>query len=432
LFKLNSYFFCLFEFMKYFAWVLFICKTMIVFGQPEFDNTIYDKKVQTVQLMVNGTDDRYPIISLNAQQLKLSFDVIGTNNEYFQYTLIHCDQAWKPTNMQQSLYIKGATFDNITDFKFSTNTYVKYVHYNLLLPNENLKPTIAGNYILKVYRNFDETDLLLTRRFMILNNQTKIEGTVRPATLAEFRYTKQELNFTIDYNAALIPNPLQDVKVVILQNNRWDNALRGIQPQFTSNGKLDYNYFDKTLFNGGNEFRLFDIRNLRQFSLNVRTKILDSFYRCVLNMDESRGSKQYFQYLDYNGKRIIANKEGYNSDLDGDYASMQFQLSATDAMPAGSDVYVIGEFTDWKLKPEYKMTFNENRARFDLEVPLKQGRYEYAYALYDNETKQPDESIFEGNHSNTENEYMILVYNKNLQFNYDELIGSVIFNSAKQ
>ena len=69
--------------MKYFAWILFIFKTLIVFGQAEFDNTIYDKKVQTVQLMVNGTDDRYPIISLNVQQLKLSFDVIGTNNEYF-------------------------------------------------------------------------------------------------------------------------------------------------------------------------------------------------------------------------------------------------------------------------------------------------------------------------------------------------------------
>jgi hypothetical protein len=118
--------------------------------------------------------------------------------------------------------------------------------------------------------------------------------------------------------------------------------------------------------------------------------------------------------------------------LDGDYASIQFQLSATDALPTGSEVYVIGEFTDWKLKPEYKMNFNENRARFDLDVMLKQGRYEYVYAIYDNETMQPDESIFEGNHANTENEYMILVYNKNLQFNYDELIGSVIFNSAKQ
>jgi Domain of unknown function (DUF5103) len=417
--------------MKYFVIILLVIKTLVVSGQPEFDNTIYDKKVQTVQLMVDGTDDRYPIISLGAQQLKLSFDVLGSNNEYFQYTIIHCDQAWKPTNMQQSMYIKGVTYDNINEFKYSTNSYVKYVHYNLLLPNENMKPSIAGNYIVKVYRNFDENDLVLTRRFMVLNGQTKITASARPASLAEFRYTKQELNFTIDYNATAIPNPLQDLKVVILQNNRWDNAMRDVQPLFASNGKLDYNYFDKTLFNGGNEFRFFDIRNLRQYSVNIRSKILDSLYKCLLNTDESRGSSQYFQYIDYNGKRIVANKEGQNSDLDGDYASIKFQLSATEPLPADADVFVIGEFTDWKLKPEYKMTFNENRARYDLEILLKQGRYEYAYAIMDTETKKPDESIFEGNHSNTENEYMILVYNRNLQYNYDELVGTVIFNSMK-
>lgn len=418
--------------MKQIVLIILIFRCISVFGQTPLDNVVYDKKVQTVQLLIDGTDDRYPIISLNGgQQLKLSFDIIGNNNEYFQYTIIHCDQAWQPTNMQQSLYLKGMSFDNINDFKFSTNTYVKYVHYNLLLPNDNMKPTIAGNYIVKVYRNFDETDLVLTRRFMVLNNQTKIAATAKPASLAEYRFTKQELNFNIDYNAALIPNPLQDIKVVILQNNRWDNALRDINPQFASNGKLDYNYFDKTLFSGGNEFRFFDIRNLRQFSQNVRTKYFDSVYHCLLNTDEPRGSKQYFQYIDYNGKRIVFNKEGNNTDIDGDYALIQFQLSALANIPNNTEVYVIGEFTDWKQKPEYKMTYNPNRERYDLEIPLKQGRYEYMYSLLNNESQKPDETTFEGSHSNTENEYLILVYNHNLQFNYDELIGSTIFSSGR-
>jgi Domain of unknown function (DUF5103) len=418
--------------MKQIVLIILFFKCISIFGQTPLDNVIYDKKVQTVQLMIDGTDDRYPIISLNGGQLlKLSFDIIGNNNEYFQYTLIHCDQAWQPTNMQQSLYLKGMSFDNINDFKFSTNTYVKYVHYNLLLPNDNMKLAIAGNYIIKVYRNFDESNLVLTRRFMVLNNQTKITATARPASLAEYRFTKQELNFTIDYNATLIPNPLQDIKVVILQNNRWDNALRDVAPQFASNGKLDYNYFDKTLFSGGNEFRFFDIRNLRQFSQNVRTKYFDSVYHCLLNTDEPRGSKQYFQYIDYNGKRIVFNKEGNNTDIDGDYALIQFQLSALANIPANTDVYVIGEFTDWKQKPEYKMTYNVNRERYDLEIPLKQGRYEYMYSLLNNESQKPDESTFEGSHSNTENEYLILVYNHNLQFNYDELIGSTIFSSGR-
>lgn len=431
--RLIEFFFRLFELMKYSILTILFFKSILLFAQGGIDNVIYDKKVQTVQLTINGTDERYPIITLNSsQQLKLSFDIIGNNNEYFQYTVIHCDQNWQPTNMQQNLYLKGLSFDNINDFKFSTNTYVKYVHYNVLVPNENMKPSIAGNYILKVYRNFDETDLVITRRFMILNNQTKISAVARPASLAEYRFTKQELNFTIDYNATLIPNPLQDIKVVILQNNRWDNAMRDIAPQFASNGKLDYNYFDKTLFNGGNEFRFFDIRNLRQFSQNVRTKYFDSVYRCLLNMDEPRGTKQYFQYNDFNGKRVVFNREGNNTDMDGDYALIQFQLSAIANIPSSSDVYIIGEFSDWKLKPEYKMSFNASRARYDLEVPFKQGRYEYLYSIFDKELQKPDESLLEGNHANTENEYMILVYNRNLQFNYDELIGSTVFNSNKQ
>jgi hypothetical protein len=412
--------------------VIFLCTyAQWSFAQKPLDNQIFDSDVQTVQLLKNGTEAGYPIISLNGDQLKLSFDVLGNKNEFFQYTIIHCDYHWIPTNMQQSLYINGMMFDNINDFKFSTNTYVKYVHYDLTFPNENIKPTIAGNYIIKVYRNFDENDVLLTRRFMIIKAQTQITGTAKIATLSEFRYTKQEINFSVKYDARSIPNPLQDVNVAILQNNRWDNAIKNLKPLFSSNGVLDYNYFDQILFNGGNEFRFFDTRNLRQYSINIRTKYFDSIYKCLINFDEPRSSKQYFQTLDYNGKRVINNLEGNNPDIDGDYALMQFQLSALSSFLSTAEVYVIGEFTDWKLNPAYKMFFNKNRNRFELETLMKQGRYEYAYAIANKETNQPDETEFEGNHSNTENEYLILVYNRNLQFNYDELVGSQIINSAR-
>jgi hypothetical protein len=86
-------------------------------------------------------------------------------------------------------------------------------------------------------------------------------------------------------------------------------------------------------------------------------------------------------------------------------------------------VYVLGEFTDWKLLPKYKMYYNKNRGRYDLEVQLKQGRYEYIYAVKNETTGQPDEVSLEGSSSNTENEYLILVYHKNIQFKYDELVG---------
>lgn len=408
--------------------------TFISYAQDDlvYDNYIYDSKVQSVILSKAGVDDRYPIMTLNSsEQLQLGFDILGNKNEFFQYSLTHCDAAWNPTPLSQNEYITGLTFDNINDYRFSNNTYVKYVHYSLLLPNDNMKPRIAGNYLLKVFRNFDETDLVLTRRMMVINPNVTIDGKVQPATLAQYRFTKQEVQFTINYKGYNIPNPMGDVKVVIMQNGRWDNALRDLKPMFIRDQVLEYSSYDAALFNGGNEFRFFDFRSLRTLSPNVRSKTFDSLYHVILNYDESRGSKQYFQYLDNNGRRILGNKDGTNPDLDGDYAWVNFYLMSMNPVQEG-DVYVFGEFTDWKLLPQYKMYYNKNRGRYDLEAELKQGRYEYIYAVKDETTGQPNEITLEGSSSNTENEYLILVYHKNIQFKYDELIGARKFSTVSQ
>jgi hypothetical protein len=387
------------------------------------DNYIYDPAVKTVVFSKAGVDDRYPIMQLNSSEmLELGFDMLGTKNEFFQYSLTHCDANWNPTSLGQNEYINGLTIDNISDFSFSTNTYVKYVHYRLFLPNEHMKPMISGNYLLKVFRNFDETELVITRRMLVIKPSVIVAGKVQPATLAQNRFTKQEIQFSINYKGYNIPNPYGDVKVVIMQNGRWDNAQTGIKPQFIRDNVLEYNSFDATVFPGGNEFRFFDFRSLRTLSPNVRTKTYDSLYHVILNPDESRGSKQYFEYIDNNGRRLLGNKEGTDFNRDGDYAWVNFHLYSLGAMPVG-DVYVFGEFTDWKLLPEYKMSYNKNRNRYDLETLLKQGRYEYIYAVKNEDNGQPDEVSFEGSSANAENEYCILVYHKNLQYKYDELVG---------
>lgn len=414
---------------KQIACVLGIVLNCLNLNAQMFNNQIFDERVKTVQFVKQGTDDRYPIVSLNGNDgaLELSFDILGSQNEYFQYTIVHCDANWNRTGLNQNEYLRGLTFDNVNDFRFSTNTFIRYVHYKVALPNENMRPLIAGNYIVKIYRNFDEEDLLLTRRMMVVNSGVTIDGTAKQASVAQYRYTKQELNFTVSYKGFNMPDPYRDVNVVILQNARWDNALTGLKPLFIRDNTLDYNYFDQTLFNGGNEFRFFDIRNLKQFSQNVRTKILDSIYHCYLNFEESRGSKQYFFYNDFNGKRIIANKEGQDGNIDGDYASMMFYLLSMNQLE--QDVYVYGEFTDWRLLPTYKMYYNKNRQRYELDVPLKQGRYEYKYAVAD-ATGAPNETEFEGNHAQTENEYLILIYHKHIQYKYDELVGYRVINTT--
>jgi hypothetical protein len=163
----------------------------------------------------------------------------------------------------------------------------------------------------------------------------------------------------------------------------------------------------------------------------VRTKTFDSLYHVILNPDESRGSKQYFQYLDNNGRRILGNREGSDFNRDGDYAWVNFYLYSLSPLQNG-DVYVFGEFSDWKLLPQYKLSYNKNRSRYDLEALLKQGRYEYIYAIKNEESGMPDEVSLEGSSANTENEYLILVYHKNIQFKYDELVGATKISTVTQ
>lgn len=413
--------------------MLLLCSGSVLWAQSGAvsDNMIFDPAVKTVLFSKANVDDRYPIITLqSSEQIRLSFDMTGTHNEFFQYTVVHCDANWQPTPMQQTEYIRGNTLDNITDWKFSNNTYVRYVHYNLLLPNENMSITIAGNYLLKVFRNFDENDLVLTRRFMILNPAVSIEANVVNSTLAQHRYTKQEVTFKANHQGYQILDPFNAVTTVVMQNGRWDNSLTTLKPKFIHDQVMEFNSFEEGLFSGGNEFRYFDFRSLRQLSPNVRTKTRDSIYHVFLNFDEERGSKQYFQYLDNNGRRIIDNKDGINSDVDGDYADVNFYLLSMEPLESG-DVYVFGEFTDWKLLPEYKMFFNKNRGRYELNVLLKQGRYEYLYAVKNPDGKA-DELQLEGCHANTENEYVILIYHRNLMYKYDELIGAQKVISRRQ
>ena len=112
--------------------------------------------------------------------------------------------------------------------------------------------------------------------------------------------------------------------------------------------------------------------------------------------------------------------------IDGDYAFITFYLLSLSQL--NEDVYVYGEFTDWRLLSEYKMYYNKSRLRYELEVQLKQGRYEYKYATKTTEGKIDDTSL-EGAHSQTENEYMVLVYHKNIQYKYDELVGSRVIKT---
>lgn len=402
---------------------LLVLSSLYSLGQRVYDNTCYDDKVATVILQKNiGIYDPLPVLNLGStESLKLSFDMLDPQNEFLNYSIIHCNRNWMPSDLQPMDYVNGNTMGEITDYKFSTNTYQTYTHYSLNFPTEEMTLTKSGNYILKVFRNFDEEDILLTRRFMVVDIQTKISSTIKSATVPEFRFSHQEVDFSVNYLGFDIPNPFLDVNVTILQNNSWNNSITNLKPQFVNNNELSFNYENENLFPGTNEFRFFDIRSLRFFSNNVIKKYIDSVQNVVLRPEESKAYLNYVRWIDYNGKRDIFNSDGMNLVEDGDYALVHFNFKSNNLEDLG-EIFVYGELTDWQLKDEFKMTYSPELNIYTCPVLLKQSYYNYHFILRGKDGKI-DYSFTEGNHQETENDYTILVYHKNVFYGYDEIIG---------
>lgn len=388
------------------------------------ENEILDNNIKTV--LLSRTGDVYnpsPIMKLNGEyNLRLSFDYMMPENKFFQYTFYHCDANWNPTDLEQNEYLDGNFVNEISDFKFSTNTLQKYVHYGLTFPNEEVQFTKSGNYILKVFTNFNQEELVLTRRFMIADVQTQISIDARGATNPKDRFYRHEIDFEVDYKDFIIPNPFTDVRAVILQNNSWKNAVTNLHPLFVNNNSLSFNYEDKNLFDAGAEFRFFDIRTLRFFSNNVRKKYIDSLTNVILIPDEIKAHLTYLRQLDYNGKRVVQNTDGRNVAEEGDYAMVHFFLKAGNEIK-DRDVYIYGELSDWRIQDEFKMDYVPEKGTYYKMVKLKQSYYNYQFVTYDEDEDKVEYDFTEGNHYQTENDYTVLIYHRNQMFDYDELIG---------
>ena len=392
-------------------------------GYIRYENFIYKSNIKTVEFEQENLRLSEPVIELGkGDRLILSFDDLEGDYKNYSYTLIHCDANWIPSNLLQNEYLSGFTDDRILNYRSSFNTLQPYTHYWQEIPGREVKPIISGNYIVKVFIEGEAEVPVITRRMLVIQAKAGIEATVQQATVVNNRYTKQEIDFSVFYQGIQIANPFEDVKVVLQQNGRWDNPITGLKPLFLKDNQLEYSYDDENTFNGGNEFRTFDLRTLR-----VQTQFVKEIvrgpdgYTVVLTMDRSRSYDRYVVENDINGKFLVKNQDGRSDVLEGEYVKVKFTLKHE--ILANGNFYVLGALTDWKMAPENKMVYNYDDETYEAFLYLKQGYYDYQYAFLVDGSTIPDETIVEGNHYETNNEYTILVYYRPLGGRYDQLIG---------
>lgn len=397
-----------------------------------YEDYVYNPAIKTVQLHDESFELSQPIINLGSdEKLKLSFDDLDADLKNYSFTFIHCNFNWEPSGLNTADYIDGFQDCAINEYRYSFNTLQKFTHYNAVFPNNSMRITKSGNYILKVFLDGDLEKIIITRRFMVYQNKITIESKISPASIMADRNFKQEIDFTINHAGYPIMNPYADLNIIISQNNRWDNIKTNLKPLFVKDAELVYDFDEDNVFTAGNEFRYFDIKSLRYQSERISNIKTDSLGTHIsLLTDEKRSFKRYLTYSDINGKFLIKVQEGVNSEVEADYCFVNFFLPYDDLLIDGN-LYVNGAFNSWKCNQLNLMHYNYKRLGYECTLFLKQGYYNYEYAFLKDGATSADNTLIEGMHFETENDYTIYVYHRQQGTFYDQLMGLKRINSIR-
>ena len=389
----------------------------------------YNEKVQTVLFHPTLDSLAKPVIHLNDMmgQLHLQFDVLVNDAPYMYYTFIHCNNDWtNQSDIHQIEYLEGFESDDIDNYTFSLNTMIDYVHYDLVFPTEDMMPKISGNYLLIVYEaELTPENIYFTRRFMIVDEQAVFNVNIPryPFDLS-LGSNKQQLEITASYPDMFNTLASQYSNMTIQQNGRWDNAVMGVKPTYVYPDYLSYENNVKTVFNSGNQYRRFNTSNLNNRPEQTRSvELTRDYYVVELYPNQRRNTHAYISEHDLFGEKIIyLERDDRAAATEADYVMVEFFLEWSPVM-THQDVYVMGAITDWNLDEKNKMTYDYERGGYALNLLLKQGYYDYIYAVKERGAEKADVTPIAGDFWETLNEYTIYLYLFDPTQNYDKLIG---------
>ncbi|MGK7396734.1 MAG: DUF5103 domain-containing protein [Candidatus Cyclobacteriaceae bacterium M3_2C_046] len=390
---------------------------------------VYEENIKSSKIYpfsLSQQNNLTPAVIPLAQNIPLvvEFDDLAEEADDYYARIIHCNAEWKKSILNDIEFVYEYNEFALTDYQYSFNTRIPYVHYRFEVP----RVKIPGNFVVVVYRGDNENDIILSQRFVVFMNEVAINMEAGVSSGIVERATNQQLKFTINYADYDITNPYDELKVVLRQNQRWDNAIYDLKPTLIREDQamLIYDHFTlENNFRGGNEFRFVDLRSVSFIGQNVgRIDVKDYAIDAYLLKDEPRENQAYAQYEDINGKFIIGNRDPGEDFLEAEYMDVHFFL---EKQPINSgDIYITGELTNWNYLPENKMVYDPELEVYTGNLLLKQGWYNYIYEVKGTENPL----IIEGSHFETENEYDLIVYHRPVGARADVVIGyrNLVYN----
>lgn len=365
-----------------------------------------------------------PVIRLNSpDRLVISFDEIAEDNRWLQYRILHCNADWQPSRLVESEFINGFNICDIEDFAYSENTFVHFVNYRIEFPNSTMKPLVSGNYLLQVFESENPDNTLLQTRFLVTEESATTEGSVSGRTDMGHNTEWQQIDMSVTLRGIENANPYQDITVSVLQNGSEASRRTLSRPQRVEGGTLVFSHLPELVFPAGNEYRRFESISNGFPGMGVDSlRFEGSNYHVWLKKDSGRALRNYEYDRTQHGRFLVREYNATDSDLGADYITVHFMLDMPRLRDA--DIYIDGEMTHDRFDSSNRMVFDSEAGLYRLEMPLKQGAYNYRYVTLPVSGKGiPSSKLTEGNKFETGNEYWVCVYYHPPGSRGDRLIG---------
>lgn len=402
--------------------LLFTLSPIHLFSQVQ---QIFGGNVRTLTLTVDDDPTLPPYLAFGGRQyIDIEWDEMSHDYKRYRYHIDHCDWDWNVTDdIFESDFLEGLNDQLIEDFEKSFNTTQIYTHYRLRVPSKEIRLRLSGNYRVLIYEEDEKDEPVLEARFCIYEREAGIIAQISSNTDIDFNDRHQQMTLSIGYGALSIFDPERDLKVIVMQNRRWESRVEGLVPNIRRANGIEFTHNRNLIFPAGNEYHRFEILDVHRTATGVdRIDWFEPYYHATLFPAVIDHAYSYSE--DQNGVYVVRSSDNYDDWTTAEYVVVHFFLETPRLQ--GGDVYVSGWWSGQTFNPDCKMEYDDSHQYYHAAILLKQGYYSYEFVQKDGLMQRTMGSFFE-----TENEYEVLVYYRQQGSRYDRLAGYSIMHNAR-
>ena len=412
-------------------WLLVALLAFLGGVKAQTHTRVYDEHIRTLRVARTFPTLNRPLDGSDPENtLDISFDEMSHDVHFYSYMVQHMNaDRTAESGILSGEYLQGFTNQDIADYEHSINTNREYTHYRFSFPNPDMVLTRSGNYRLTVYEDGDRDKRVAEIDFCVVEPLVKIDAGVRSNTDIEYNGRYQQLDIDVNTTAINLKDP-NEIRLLVTQNNRMDNAVWLNRPTYLAQNHLKYQQVRDLIFEGGNEYHHFDAFSRYYAGTGIDRVFYEmGDYQVPLFPDEiTRG--EYIHHFDADGAYLINAEHTIDSDVEAEYMWVHWMLPVAQPWFDGS-LYIGGELFGNEMSMRNRMQYDAEAHCYWLTALVKQGGYDYQYWFVPKESRVESQKSkaktttqrVDGSYWQTENEYAVYVYWRPFGARYDRLIG---------